>query len=108
MLLNILFFSLLVSCSSFCMNTPKRYVHKFMIFNNKKTINHECGDECNHECGDECNHECSDECNNVGKKKEDIFDKFERVSREGNRVMQEEYLKGIREYLKDLKKNRKD
>jgi len=92
MLLNILVFSLLVSCSSFCMNTPKRYVHKFMIFNNKKTINHECGDECN----------------NVGKKKEDIFDKFERVSREGNRVMQEEYLKGIREYLKDLKKNRKD
>ena len=37
--------------------------------------------------------------NHVVKKDEDIFDKFERVSRQWNMVMLEEYLKEIRNYI---------
>lgn len=56
---------------------PEKYVHKFMIFNKKPRKNH------------------------VVKKYEDIFDKFERVSIQGNTIMQEEYLKEIKNYLKN-------
>lgn len=88
-----LFSSLLIMLTitvtnSFSMKiTPEKYVHKFMIFNKKSSfvMKHDNNKPCK---------------NHVVKKHQDIFDKFERVSRQGNRIMQEEYLKEIRNYLK--------
>ena len=72
----IVIFTISLTNSFSIKKTPEKYVHKFMIFNKKPRKKH------------------------VVEKHEDIFDKFEKVSRQGNRIMQEEYLKKIRDYLK--------
>jgi hypothetical protein len=89
--------------TSFSMKKTPEYVHKFMIFNKKPSFVMKQQDEpCNEFLCKTCSPftktcKCK---NHVVKKDEDIFEKFERVSRQGNRVMQEEYLKEIRNYLK--------
>jgi len=82
------------------------YIYKFMVFNNKSQFFMKCNNNplCN--SSENCNKNCTSKIP-VVKKEEDVFDKFERVSREGNKIMQEEYLKEIQKHLKNIR-NKKD
>jgi hypothetical protein len=92
--------------NSFSIKKTPEYVHKFMIFNKKPSfIMKQETKKCNELCKmSPLFSKKTCKCKNyVVKKDEDIFDKFERVSRQGNRVMQEEYLKEI---INNVKKNK--
>jgi len=83
---------------------PYPYVFKFMIFNkNRINVMKHYNISCNSFLTS--NKTCN--CNNrFVKKKEDIFDKFEKASRQGNIIMQEEYLKEIqKQNKKQIKKD---
>ena len=91
--------------NSFSIKKTPEYVHKFMIFNKKPSfVMKQEIKPCNELCKMSSLSKKTCKCKNyVVKKDEDIFDKFERVSRQGNRVMQEEYLKEIINYIKKNK-----
>ena len=107
MLLFLLIISSITITNSFSMkkiiSPPYPYVFKFMIFNtNKKNvIKHD-----NISCKSFLTSNKTCNCNNrIVKKEEDIFDRFEKASRQGNIIMQEEYLKEIQKQNK--KQNKK-
>ena len=104
MLLFLLIISSITITNSFSMKTPPpSYICKFMIFNKKSSfVMKQDDNSLSNKCSTS-NKKCNCKTPLV-KKKEDVFDKFERVSREGNKIMQKEYLKEIQKHLKDIQK----